>query len=423
MRPVVSRTTVALIGGVVLGVAASMTGPVLAELQDESPTSLRADGIKRTAVAADARLAAPELPSADVRRLAEILARVRNEYVADVSPHQLMENAVRGMVSGLDPYSAYLDRNQYEEMRLNTSGSYPGIGVEVAATDHGIQVLRPLEDSPAARAGIRGGDIIVRVDGEPVGDDVDAAIDQMRGPAGSLVKLSVRRSGAATNIVDLALQRAQVDVHSATGRLLEPGFGYLRISTFSDTTPDDVERVLAAVSAVNAAPLRGLIIDLRNNPGGVLEAAVDVADAFLETGVIVTAEGRTADARFRMNAHPGDVLRGARIALLVNGGSASAAEILAGALKDHGRAVLIGRRTYGKGSVQTVIPLAEGRALKLTTSHYATPSGEMIDERGIEPDIALDGPDEVAEDATNDREVRTALDALKTARRGNIVRG
>jgi carboxyl-terminal processing protease len=244
--------------------------------------------------------------------------------------------------------------------------------------------------------------------------DVDAAIDQMRGPAGTQVRLGVRHPGDPA-VVDVALERAQVEVHSVSTASLEPGFGYLRITTFSDTTAQDVSRAVSSLLAQRRdAGLKGLVIDLRNNPGGVLDSAVEVADAFLASGVIVSAEGRTPDARFRMDATPGELLAGTRIAVLVNGGSASAAEILAGALKDNGRAVLVGRRTYGKGSVQTVIPLADGRALKLTTSHYATPSGAMIDQRGIEPDLQVAGPDEPPMDPRRDGEVRQALQALKT---------
>ncbi len=401
-----SRTALALICGLALGVVASMTGTVLADRDSSSPTK----------VTRDARgTSGGSLPWEDARRLAEVLERVKAEYVDPVDDHELMDNAVRGLVAGLDPYSAYLDRDEYDEIRLSTTGTYPGIGVEVAAEEQGIKVLRPIEDSPADRAGIRSGDMIVRIDGAPVSDDVDAAIDQMRGPAGTPVRLSVRRAGAA-EIVDVALQRAQVEVHSVASGMLDADHAYLRISSFTDSTADEVSRALQGLVQGHAGPLGGLVIDLRNNPGGVLEAAVDVADAFLDAGVIVSAVGRSAESRFHMEATHGDLLGGARIAVLVNGGSASAAEIVAGALHDHGRAVLVGRRTYGKGSVQTVIPLSDGRAVKLTTSRYATPSGAMINERGIEPDVAIDG-DEAApgETLASDRELRVAVQALQSA--------
>ncbi len=420
-----SQITIALAIGLALGVAASMTAAVLADRAGPgaavapaaSPLVPEVDSSKRDAAT---RAAAP-----DTRELADILARVKREYVEPVDDGQLIESAVRGMVGSLDPYSAYLDRDEYDEIRLSTSGSYPGIGVEVSAEESGIMVLRTLADSPAERAGIRSGDLIVRIDDRPVELDVEAAIDQMRGPAGTTVTLSLRRPGAA-DVFDLALARDHVEVHSVTRAALEPGYGYLRIASFTDTTPVDVERALAAFRAEQRAPLRGLVIDLRNNPGGVLESAVEVADSFLERGIIVTADGRSPEARFRMDATPGDLLDGARIVVLVNGGSASAAEILAGALHDQKRATLVGRRTYGKGSVQTVIPLANGRALKLTTSYYATPSGARINERGIEPDVAVEGVEEppaelddrnAASLLQRDREIRLALQTLKTGAR------
>jgi carboxyl-terminal processing protease len=425
-----SQITVALAIGLVLGVATSMTAAVLAGRSGSSP----AVGAMAEPVAAPPPVLVPAAGTRDAvsagappdtRELAEILARVKREYVLPVDDGELIESAVRGMVGSLDPYSAYLDRDEYDEIRLSTSGSYPGIGVEVSAEENGIMVLRTIGDSPAARAGIRSGDMIVRIDNRPVELDVEAAIDQMRGPAGTTVTLSLRRPGA-TDIFDLALARDHVEVHSVARAALEPGYGYLRIASFTDTTPADVERAITDFSAEQRASLKGLVIDLRNNPGGVLEAAVEVADSFLERGVIVTADGRSPEARFRMDATPGDLLRGARLVVLVNGGSASAAEILAGALRDQKRATLVGRRTYGKGSVQTVIPLANGRALKLTTSYYSTPSGAVINERGIAPDVVVEGVEEPpAElDAGNaasllqrDREVRLALQTLKSGAR------
>ena len=425
-----SQITVALAIGLVLGVATSMTAAVLAGRSGSSPAAgAMAEPVAAPppalVPAAGPRKAVTAGAPPDTRELAEILARVKREYVLPVDDGELIESAVRGMVGSLDPYSAYLDRDEYDEIRLSTSGSYPGIGVEVSAEENGIMVLRTIGDSPAARAGIRSGDMIVRIDNRPVELDVEAAIDQMRGPAGTTVTLSLRRPGA-TDVFDLALARDHVEVHSVARAALEPGYGYLRIASFTDTTPADVERAIGDFSAEQRAPLKGLVIDLRNNPGGVLESAVEVADSFLERGVIVTADGRSPEARFRMDATPGDLLRGARLVVLVNGGSASAAEILAGALRDQKRATLVGRRTYGKGSVQTVIPLANGRALKLTTSYYSTPSGAVINERGIAPDVLVEGVEEPpAElDAGNaasllqrDREVRLALQTLKSGAR------
>lgn len=411
-----SQITVALILGLALGAAVSMTGDVLAER----------GAAGRVSPLSGAPIRATALTGEEQRQLADIVARVKREYVEAVDDTQLVENAVRGMVAGLDPYSAYLDRDEYDEIRLSTSGSYPGIGVEVSAEEGGIMVLRTLEGSPAAEAGIRGGDMIVRIDDRPVDLDVENAIDQMRGEAGTLVRLGLKRPGA-TDTLELSLARARVDVQSVQHAMLEPGYGYVRITTFSDTTPKDVESAVRALAAQAAQPLSGLVVDLRNNPGGVLESAVQVADAFLDRGVIVTADGRAPDARFTMVATPGDLTHGARIAVLINGGSASASEILAGALQDHDRATVVGRRSYGKGSVQTVIPLADGRALKLTTSYYATPSGALINDRGIEPDLRVDGAEQPPTDLKQlvgggellrrDREVRVALGALKGSSR------
>ena len=352
-----------------------------------------------------------QLSAGEAKRLAEVLAQVRREYVDEMPDSKLLEAAMRGLLAGLDPHSAYLDPREYEELRRGAAGNYPGIGIEVAADNGFIKVQRPLEESPAARAGIRAGDLILRIDGEPVGANVAAAIDQMRGPAGSLVKLTVRRA-AGDELVDVVLERARVEVHSVSGARLDRRYAYLRIAAFSDTTPADFERTVQRLRR-EQPDLRGVVIDLRNNPGGVLEAAVAVADAMLEEGNIVVARGRAADARFRMDARPGELLGGIDVAVLVNGASASAAEIVAGALKDNGRALLVGRRTYGKGSVQSVIPLPDGYAIKLTTSRYATPSGAYINERGIAPDVALAGPDSAPTDPSVDDEVRAAMRELQ----------
>lgn len=409
-----SRTLAALAVGAILGFSASMTGRVLADLRGDAP------GLR------DAGPAGDTLPWEDAELLAEVLERVKRDYVDSVDDHELMDNAIRGMVDALDPHSAFLDREEYDEIRMSTTGTYPGVGIEVAADTGGIKVLRPIEGSPAYRAGVQAGDLIVAIDGEELAGDLDAAIRRMRGPAGSRITLTLARTGA-TNPIEVPLQRAHVSVHSVAQAMLEPGYGYLRITNFSETTAVDVEHALERLRDDCGDPLRGLVIDLRNNPGGVLEAAVEVSDLFLESGLIVSAEGRTPDARFRMEATPGDALEGAGIVVLVNGASASAAEILAGALKDHRRAVLAGRTTYGKGSVQTVVPLSNGRAVKLTTSRYFTPSGASIQEKGITPDIAIDGEERAPVEITSttsgeqlmadDREVRIALDALRSRSR------
>jgi len=352
-----------------------------------------------------------QLSAAELRRLTEVFAQVQREYVDEVPDDKLVDSAVRGMLSGLDAHSAYLDRREFEDIRRGAAGNYPGIGIEVSAENGFIKVQRPLEDSPAARAGIRAGDLILRIDGEPIGVNVADAIEQMRGPAGSLVRLTVRRA-ARDELVDVVLERARVEVHSVTGSRLDSRYAYLRIASFSDTTPADFRAVIERLRG-ELPELKGVVIDLRNNPGGVLESAVAVADAMLDQGNIVVARGRATDARFRMDAEPGQVLTGIEIAVLDNGAAASAAEIVAGALKDNGRALLVGRRTYGKGSVQSVIPLSNGHAIKLTTSRYATPSGTYINEQGIAPDVMLSGPDSAPTDPVVDDEVRAALRELQ----------
>jgi len=368
----------------------------------------------------DRPLTVRELPASESRRIAEIIAQVQREYVDDVLPDRLLEQAMRGMVGGLDPYSAYLDRREYEELRRGAAGSYPGIGIEVSAEGDGIKVVRSLADSPAARAGIRGGDVILQIDNEPVGSNVNAALEQMRGPPGSLVRLTLRRAESA-ELVSVALERAKVEVHSVSGEMLESGFAYVRIASFSETTRKDFDKILRELSS--SGPLRGVVLDVRHNPGGVLEAAVEVADALLDSGNIVSATGRTAEANFRMNASQGQLLEGVPLVLLINGASASAAEILAGALKDNGRARLVGRRTYGKGVVQSVLPLADGRALKLTTSRYVTPAGISINETGIEPDVLIPGADVMPGAARDDTEVKLALRTLReTSRQLSSVR-
>jgi carboxyl-terminal processing protease len=331
-----------------------------------------------------------DLPWQDAHMLAEVLDRVEHDYVNPVDDHQLLQAAIRGMVSSLDPYSAYLDGDEYDEIKISSSGQYSGVGIEVAMEDDQVVVVSPFEGSPAAAAGIRTGDVIATIDGVAVNSTTLAdTIGRMRGKEGTSVKIGILRSGN-TEPLEFTLKRSRVELHSVKSELPEPGFGYVRIAEFSETTGEDTVSALRALRKRNGGALKGLVLDLRNNPGGVLEAAVSVADAFLDGGVIVSAKGRTAESKFEMRATPGDELNGAPIVVLVNGGSASAAEIVAGALKDHHRAKLMGRTTFGKGSVQTVMPLSGDRAIKLTTSLYYTPSGVSINHRGIAPDIELE---------------------------------
>ncbi len=362
-----------------------------------------------------------DLPWQDARTLAEVLERVKHDYVNPVDDHQLLQAAIRGMVSSLDPYSAYLDGDEYDEVKISSSGQYSGVGIEVSMEDEEVVVVSPLEGSPAAQVGIRSGDIIATIDGVPVNTTSLAdTIGRMRGKEGTTVKIGILREGSAEPL-QFTLKRSRVELRSVKSELLEPGMGYVRISQFSETTGDDLDAALKDLRKRNGAALKGLVLDLRNNPGGVLEAAVSVSDAFLDSGVIVTAKGRTPESKFEMDATPGDALNGAPIVVLVNGGSASAAEIVAGALKDNHRAKLMGRTTFGKGSVQTVIPLPGDRAVKLTTSLYYTPSGISINHRGIAPDIELPrdpAPPDASVSAAGpllerDAEVRRAVQELK----------
>ena len=399
-----SRTLLALVAGVVLGFCGALASGALAERPREAP-----------------RAPVASLNWQEASLFAEVYERIKREYVDDVDDHALMEKAVRGMVAALDPHSAYLDNEEFNEIRLSTMGSYPGVGIEVVAANGVVRVLKPIEGSPAREAGILAGDAIVRIDGTEIGADLAGALARMRGSSGSVVHLSIRRDGTP-GILEFAVHRAQVEVHSVAWRTLEPGYGYVRITTFSETTPEDLKSAILALKRDNQAGIKGLILDLRNNPGGVLESGVAVADDFLDSGVIVTADGRTPDARFQMDATPGDLIDGAPLVVLVNAGSASASEIVAGALKDHGRALLVGRRTYGKGSVQTVMPLVRGGAVKLTTSRYFTPSGASIHGKGLMPDVPEDGPGSAPAEldaseggalSARDADVRLGLSTLK----------
>jgi carboxyl-terminal processing protease len=363
-----------------------------------------------------------DLPWQDARLLAEVLDRVEREYVNPVDDHQMLTAAIRGMVSSLDPYSAYLDGDEYDEIKISSSGQYSGVGIEVSMEDGQVVVVSPFEGSPAQEAGIRSGDVIATIDGVPVNSTTLAdTIGRMRGKEGTAVKIGVMREGNTEPVV-FTLKRSRVQLHSVKAELPEKGFGYVRIAQFTETTGDELHESLQALRQRNGAPLRGLVLDLRNNPGGVLEAAVAVSDAFLDAGLIVSAKGRTPDSKFEMSATPGDELKGAPIVVLVNGGSASAAEIVAGALKDNHRATLMGRTTFGKGSVQTVMPLSGDRAIKLTTSLYYTPSGASINHRGIAPDIELERdpkppavpPKPDAPLLERDAEVKRAIDELKS---------
>ncbi len=413
--------------GLLLGLSLSVAERVLAEHEPASQA------------AAAHGAAGAALPWSDARLMAEVIQRVRDNYVDSVDDHKLMQSAIRGMVEALDDHSTFMTPDEFQDMKASTSGAYAGIGVEVAPGKDGVSVVRRMPNSPAERAGVQTGDIIVRIDDVAVDPtDLDGAIGRMRGAEGSAIRLAVRRAGIEA-LLEFNIQRAQVRLQSVAAEMLTSEYGYVRITSFTDTTAQELERAIDGLEHGAASAPRGFVIDLRNNPGGVLDAAVQIADDFLEHGTIVSAAGRTSDANFRMEAKPGDITKGARLVLLVNGGSASASEILAAALHDNRRATLMGRRTYGKGSVQTIMPLSDGQALKITTSRYFTPIGVSINGIGIVPDTVLDGPEQppgemdVADEATKgtvaasslarrDPQVALALQAL-SGHPGQIARG
>lgn len=342
-------------------------------------------------VFADRSPTEPDLPIDDLRAFSEIFGRIKSSYVEPVEDKELIENAIRGMLSGLDPHSSYLDLDGFRELREGTSGEFGGLGIEVSMEDGFVKVVAPIDDTPAAEAGVEAGDLIIRLDDKPVkGMSLNDAVDIMRGEPGSIIELTIIREGQDKPLM-LKLTRAIIKVKSVKFETLEPGYGYLRISTFQSPTAQNVRDAISQLKKDNDNKLKGLVLDLRNNPGGVLDAAVDVSDAFINKGMIVYTEGRIDDADQKFHAKPGDMLNGAPIIVLINGGSASASEIVAGALQDHQRAVIIGSKSFGKGSVQTVMPLTNDTAVKMTTARYYTPNGRSIQADGIEPDIAIQG--------------------------------
>ncbi len=330
------------------------------------------------------------VPLAEIQRYVAVYRAVKEAYVDKVSDRKLMQASVRGLLTDLDPHSAYLDKEESEQLDQDSNGAYEGIGVEVMQLpDRSLRVVSPIDGTPAARAGIKAGDVIVAIDGRPIeADNADSASISLRGPPGSEVELSVVRDGADAPVI-VVVKRDTIHIQSVHARLLEPGYGYVRLSTFQIDTATDMTAHIAELGKTNRGPLRGLVLDLRSNPGGLLNAAVEAADAFLDSGVIVSTKGRLSYSNATFTASPGDVLERAPIVVLVDGGTASASEVLTGALQDQHRAMVVGSRTFGKGSVQTVLPLDNGDSIKLTTTRYYTPSGKSIQARGIHPDVVL----------------------------------
>lgn len=329
-----------------------------------------------------------ELAWEQARLFAEVLERVKRDYVEPIDDAALLESAIRGMVSDLDAHSEYLDAREYRDIRISTTGSYTGIGIEIDEVDGALMVVTPIAGSPAARSGIQSGDQIIAVDSISIeASNLQQTIGRLRGHAGTEVSVTVLREDEA---IEHEMRRQVIRVASVHKQFVGPSQGYIRVSQFSENTARELGRAVDDLQDASGGMLDGLVLDLRNNPGGVLDAAVDVSDLFLDSGVIVSADGRSFDSRFTRSARRGDILDGAEMVVLVNNGSASASEIVAGALQDHNRALVVGTPTFGKGLVQTVMPLSKGRAIKLTTSRYYTPSGDSIHEVGIAPDVIVE---------------------------------
>lgn len=328
------------------------------------------------------------LPLDELRSFTDVYHQIRMGYVEEIDDSTLLEYAIQGMLMGLDPHSTYLTGDAFHSLEESTKGEFTGLGIEVGMEDGYVKVISPIDGSPAAEAGLQSGDVILKLDKAPVkGMSLNEAIDLMRGPKGTDITLTIGRPGESQPF-EVTLTRDVIRVASVRKRWLEPGYGYIRVAQFQHHTGADVRNALQAL--MDEQDLKGLVLDLRNNPGGLLRASVDVAGLFMDGGNVVYTEGRIANADMRYDAAPVDASKGTPLIVLINRGSASASEIVAGALQDHGRAVIMGTRSFGKGSVQTVLPLSEERAVKLTTALYFTPNGRSIQAEGIEPDIQVE---------------------------------
>lgn len=350
------------------------------------------------------------IDQASLAQFESALDHVRQNYVEELSDEELLQGALNGMLHSLDPHSAYLDAAQFNDLQAETTGHFGGVGIELGLIDGYFTIITPIDNTPAARAGLQAGDRLLEMNGESLrGNSLIDVIHQMRGEPGTSVKLRYKRSNSK-RLRDVTLERDVIAVASVTHRWLTPGYAYVRISQFQTTTGADFNKALTKLQRSASDGIRGLVLDLRNNPGGVLQASVTVVDSLLGDGLIVYTEGRKPSSKLKYRAAGKDQLAGAPIVVLINGASASASEIVAGALKDHGRAVLMGETSYGKGSVQSLVPLSDDRAIKLTTAYYFTPSGRSIHKLGIEPDVEFvdNGSHEDFDQALLNR----ALDAL-----------
>lgn len=355
------------------------------------------------------------LPFEEVRIFAEALDNIRKSYVRDIDDKTLLEYAIKGMLSGLDPHSAYLAAEEYDSLQENTQGQFGGLGIEIGEQDGYIKIITPIDDSPAQRAGILPGDLIIEIDGKPLRDMlINDAINMMRGEIGTTIDIGIMRDGTP-EALKFTLTRDVIAIASVRHRTLEPGYEYLRISQFKVNTGNEVREALEEIRSANP-DLKGLVLDLRNNPGGILQASVQVVDSFISSGKIVYTQGRNNETEMEFFADEDDPSGGVPMIVLINSGSASAAEIVAGALQDHGRAVIMGTRSFGKGSVQSVMPIAENRAIKLTTSLYFTPDGRSIQAQGIQPDIEVE---EALVTRTTGRTAYTEADLEGHLRNGN----
>ncbi|SRR5579883_352109 len=367
------------------------------------------------AIAADAAKQQPKPSNSDTYRqldlFGEVFERVRADYVEEVSDEQLIEAAINGMLSSLDPHSSYMNPKNYRDMQVQVRGEFGGLGIEVTMENGLVKVVSPIDDTPAARGGLKPGDYITHLDGEAVaGMSLNEAVERMRGPVNSEIRLTIRREGR--DPFDVKLTRAVVKIQSVKYHLEGKDIGYIRITSFNEQTDSGLNNAMKALKKEAGDKLAGIVLDLRNNPGGLLDQAIAVSDDLLEQGEIVSTRGRHAEDGARYNARPGDITGGLPIVVLINGGSASASEIVAGALQDHHRAVLLGTRSFGKGSVQTIIQLPGHGAMRLTTARYYTPSGRSIQAKGIEPDIVVE-PAKIeklaAEKSLHEADLRGAL--------------
>lgn len=355
--------------GVVIGISISIGSNVMAN---------RADAEERNT-----------LPLNELRTFSEVFAKVKESYVEEVNDKDMIESAIRGMLSSLDPHSNFLNIEEFTELKVGTTGEFGGLGIEVTMEDGFVKVVSPIDDTPAFRAGVQAGDLVIRLDETPVkGMTLNDAVKIMRGKPGTDIDLTIIREGEEKPL-NIVITRDIIKITSVKNRILEKGFGYLRVTSFQTRTTEQVREAIEKMQKEEEGKLNGLVLDLRNNPGGVLNAAVGVSDLFIEKGKIVYTEGREGDSKLNFNAKPGDILNGIPIVVLVNGGSASASEIVAGALQDHSRAVIMGSKSFGKGSVQTIYPMSSKTAVKITTARYFTPSGRSIQAEGIKPDIEV----------------------------------